>query len=96
MENKYSQNQQIRAHLESGKSITPIEALRKFNCLRLGARIHNLKQMGMAIHSKLVCRNGKHFAEYSLQAPSELHARHRYAVAHKITPPSEGQGGGRI
>ncbi|HBL74270.1 MAG: hypothetical protein A2W90_18120 [Bacteroidetes bacterium GWF2_42_66] len=96
MENKHSQNQQIRAHLEAGKSITPLEALRKFNCLRLGARIYNLKGIGLPISSKIVSRNGKHFAEYSLQTPSELHARDRYAVAQKITitPPLEGQGGG--
>jgi hypothetical protein len=65
MEN-LSQNEQIRKHLESGKSITPLEALSLFGCLRLGARIHNLKEMGMAICSRIVNENGKHYAEYSL------------------------------
>ncbi|HAQ21135.1 MAG TPA: hypothetical protein DCR40_18160 [Prolixibacteraceae bacterium] len=69
MENK-SQNEQIRKHLEAGKKITPLEALEQFNCLRLGARIHNLKGMGMAICSELVERNGKRFAEYSLANPA--------------------------
>ena len=61
-----SQNEQIREHLEAGNTITPIEALNKFGCLRLGARIHNLKAMGLAIHSRLVGDNGKHYSEYSL------------------------------
>jgi hypothetical protein len=61
-----SQNEQIRKHLESGKTITPMEALSKFNCLRLGARIHNLKAMGLAIHSRIINQNGKHYSEYSI------------------------------
>lgn len=65
MENK-SQNEQIRQHLEAGKTITPLEALSLFGCLRLGARIHNLKAMGLAICSQLVEQNGKRFAQYSL------------------------------
>ena len=65
MEN-LSQNEQIRQHLEAGNSITPLEALSLFGCLRLGARIHNLKAAGMAICSRLVEQNGKHFSEYSL------------------------------
>ena len=62
-----SQTQQIRRHLESGRPITPIEALNRYGCLRLGARIHNLKSEGMPIHSRIVNRNGKHFSEYSLK-----------------------------
>jgi len=65
MEN-LSQNEQIRQHLEAGNTITPLEALSLFGCLRLGARIHNLKAAGMAICSRLIESNGKRFAEYSL------------------------------
>lgn len=65
MEN-LSQNEQIRQHLEAGNTITPLEALNLFGCLRLGARIHNLKAAGMNICSRLIEQNGKHFAEYSL------------------------------
>lgn len=61
-----SQNEQIRHHLESGKTITPLEALSQFNCLRLGARIHNLKAMGLQIKSRMVKQGIKHFSEYSL------------------------------
>lgn len=62
-----SQNAAIRRHLEAGNSITPLEALDKFNCLRLGARIYNLiHDYGMAIKTELVAENGKRFARYSL------------------------------
>ena len=82
MEN-LSQNNQIRKHLEAGNTITPLEALQKFNCLRLGARIHNLKAMGLSICSRLVEQNGKHFAEYSMEN-SECHSRVRYGMTEKL------------
>jgi len=64
-----SQNKLIRAHLESGKSITALEALKHFGCLRLSGRIHNLRHdQGLPIRSRMVERNGKRVAEYSLSA----------------------------
>lgn len=44
-----SQCAQIRKHLEQYGSLTPIEALDKFGCFRLGARIFELKEAGMPI-----------------------------------------------
>lgn len=44
-----TQNDRIRAHLEAGHSITPLEALRLFGCLRLSARIYDLKGDGLTI-----------------------------------------------
>ena len=38
-----NQNKQIREYLELGFKLTPLEALNKFGCLRLGARIYDLK-----------------------------------------------------
>jgi len=49
-----SQNKQIKAYLESGRSITAMEALYQFGCFRLGARVHNLKAQGMNIKSELI------------------------------------------
>lgn len=40
--------------LQSGRKITPLEALREFGCFRLPARIYDLKQEGYKIHSKIV------------------------------------------
>ncbi len=61
-----SQNQRILAWLKSGRTITPLQALRKFGCFRLGARIHNLKEEGYLIKSRLVSERGKRFARYLL------------------------------
>jgi hypothetical protein len=38
-----SQNIKIKNHLLEGKEITSLDALRLFDCLRLSARIHNLR-----------------------------------------------------
>ena len=62
-----SQNKQIKAWLESGKSLTPLEAINLFNSLRLGARVFDLKNnYGMNIKTEMVEANGKRFARYSL------------------------------
>lgn len=61
-----TQTEQIRSHLESGQSITPLEALHEYGCFRLGARIWELKRDGMAIPSEIVTdpNSGKHCARY--------------------------------
>ena len=60
-----SQTQAILKHLQRA-SITPLEALDRYGCFRLGARIHELKQAGHSIKSEIVEREGKRFARYSL------------------------------
>lgn len=62
-----TQNAAIRAHLEAGRSITPLDALALFGCLRLGARIYDLKQDGMKIVSvPTYVPGGKRVATYHL------------------------------
>ena len=61
-----TQNQQIKSYLEKGKSITPIQALNKFGCFRLAARISDLKNDGLNIATKIVTKDGKTFASYRL------------------------------
>lgn len=39
-----SQNKQILAHLRQGKTITSLEALNLFHCLRLASRICDIKK----------------------------------------------------
>jgi len=56
--------EKIRKHLEKGKSITPIEALNKFGCFRLAARIHDLRDEGMLIKTEKVTTKGKTYAKY--------------------------------
>lgn len=63
---------QILAYLQSGKSITPIDALQLFGCFRLGARIYDLRKSGVEIlmeRRKSVNQNGHRvsFAMYALK-----------------------------
>lgn len=62
-----AQASRILRHLEAGKSITPLDALQKWGCFRLGARIWDLKRMGYRINKRMVAfTNGKRCASYSM------------------------------
>lgn len=62
-----SQKARILAFMMEGNSITPLEALEKFQSFRLGARIADLKEDGWPIESKWVITNtGKRVKSYSL------------------------------
>lgn len=63
-----SQRAKILAHLQKGYSVTPISALEKFNCFRLGARIWDLKDKGHQIETDMVDdkKTGKRYASYRL------------------------------
>ena len=67
-----SQCDMILDYMKRGFSITPIEALNKFNCFRLGARISDLKHEGHRIHTELVSNGKKKFASYRLLKDGEL------------------------
>lgn len=62
-----SQARAILKHLQSGKPITPIDALEQFGCFRLSARIYDLREEGHTIHMDRETdeRTGKNFARYS-------------------------------
>ncbi len=61
-----AQTEKILAYLSKGKGITPIEALNKFGCFRLAARISDLRRDGHTIFTDSVTKNGKTFASYKL------------------------------
>ena len=62
-----TQTAQILAHLKTGRSITPLDALHDFQCFRLGARIYDLKQDGYNIVKEMVeVQSGKRVASYTL------------------------------
>lgn len=65
-----SQNTQILRHLQAGGSLTPLEALHGFGCMRLGARIHELRALGHHIRVEYIRTSslGKRIARYSLEA----------------------------
>lgn len=65
--NTKSQKVQIHNFLKSGKKLTALDALRKFGCLRLAARIADLRDEGVRIVSTpKVLRTGKRVVSYSL------------------------------
>ena len=66
-----TQTELIRKHLLEGKPITPIEALNKFNCFRLSARIYELRNQEMNIISRTITSNGKSFAEYRAKSTKQ-------------------------
>lgn len=63
-----SQSAQIRAALLAGETLTPLDALRRFGCFRLGARIWELRnEHGMDIRTEQFrTESGKIVAAYSL------------------------------
>jgi len=61
---KASHKEKIEKYLSSGKSLTAIEALTKFGCFRLAARISDLRRDGINIATDTVTQKGKTFARY--------------------------------
>jgi hypothetical protein len=61
-----TQTQKILAHLQAGKAITPIQALSRFRCFRLAARIAELRGQGHGIHTTTVKRKGSQYASYRM------------------------------
>lgn len=49
-----TQNDMILGHLLEGKSITSLDALKEYGCLRLSGRIYDLKKEGYPIESKMI------------------------------------------
>lgn len=55
--------------LQQGDRLTHLDAEKRFNCLRLGARIYDLKQQGHKIERRMIIvPSGKCVAEYRLVA----------------------------
>lgn len=59
-----TQNENILNILKAGKSITPLYALNKIGCLRLSARIYDLRKQGYKIKTNYYRKQDKTFAEY--------------------------------
>ena len=68
MANKTTQSNQILEYMRQGNSITPLEALNLFGCMRLGVRIYDLSQAGHVINREMVHdqKTGKKYASYRL------------------------------
>ena len=63
--NRETQEKMILKHLQEGHSITPLQALNMFNCLRLSGRIYDIKNKGYVIKDQFITLpNGKRVKEY--------------------------------
>lgn len=51
---KQSQCSRILAYLEQGNSLTPMEALKRFGTMRLGARVKDLRDLGHPIATEII------------------------------------------
>lgn len=68
-----TQADEILAWLKAGNTLTPLEALNKFGCMRLSGRIFDLRAAGHDIQSETVeVGEGKHVARYSMPAKPQF------------------------
>jgi len=65
---KQSQTAQILTALQSGDRLTPIDALNRFGCFRLSARVSDIKDRGYRVQDKYVKMvDGTKFKEYWME-----------------------------
>lgn len=72
MKNRKSQCSEILAYLMGGNTLTAVEAFNKFDCMRLAARVKDLRDMGYPIYTRIGSRINRKkqevtFAVYSLK-----------------------------
>ena len=76
---RVTQKSKIMSHLQSGQSITPIDALERYGCFRLAAIIHTLKNdYGMDIKTELIknkygTKYGKYTLEHAVRGPDNMY-----------------------
>ena len=62
-----SQLKQIQNHLKQHGEINPLMALERYGCMRLAARISDLRHMGMQIQTEIHNSGKKHYASYRIE-----------------------------
>lgn len=62
-----SQKKAILNWLSEGNTITSLQALNMFGCMRLASRISDLRSSGVPIAREMIEVNGKRVAKYWLQ-----------------------------
>jgi hypothetical protein len=63
---KKSVTKKLESWLIRGYGITQLQALDKWGCMRLSARIKELRDRGVPIITHTVYANGKSFAKYAI------------------------------
>ena len=64
---KIAQTKKILEWLKAGHSITPLEALQKFGCMRLSGRIYDIRHMGYNIITDYERSENARYARYWLE-----------------------------
>jgi hypothetical protein len=63
-----TQNKAVLAHLQTGRTITPIKAQAEYSCWRLASVINRLRKQGHNIKTYMrQSVTGKPYAEYKLE-----------------------------
>lgn len=68
---KKSVIEKLESWLQRGYGITQLQALEKWGCMRLSARIDELRKNGIPIITTTIKENGKSFAKYTIRKQSE-------------------------
>ena len=63
---KKSTIEKLESWLWRGYGITQLQALEKWGCMRLSARINELRKIGIPIITHTIKQNGKSFAKYKI------------------------------
>jgi hypothetical protein len=63
---KPSQNELLKKHLKSGKSIAPMQALNQLGIYRLASRINDLRNEGLNVKTEMVHEYPVKYAKYYL------------------------------
>jgi hypothetical protein len=67
--NTESQSQAILRYLRQGNELTSLDALLRFKCMRLAARIVDIKEMGIDIADRWITRDdGVRFKAYRVKS----------------------------
>jgi hypothetical protein len=62
------QNKTVFEYLESGKTLTSMEAIKKWGITRLGARVWDLRHIhGVGIYDRIITEAGTHVSQYSMK-----------------------------
>ena len=72
-----SQLEQVREHLESGRTLTAMAALREYGIGRLAPKIHLLRKEGYQIKTEVQKSGRKHWAAYCLEGEQSSEQNNR-------------------
>ena len=77
--NLMSQEAKILSYLQEGNRLTPMDALRLFNCFALSSRVSDLNKKGAGIKTKLITANHKTFAQYYIEFSTDQKGQFSFA-----------------